>query len=102
MPRPGAEGVLDTVGTERVGCGWKQVTFEMDLPFEPVGFLAPVATVLARADVSAFVRLSYSSDHVFVKQADLATATSRLESLDCTVAEVQSVDGNLAVRDADV
>lgn len=65
--------------------GWKRLTFEMDLPFDLVGFLSAVATALAEADVSVFVISAYSTDHVLVKQDDLEIAIESLESLGCTV-----------------
>jgi hypothetical protein len=64
---------------------WKRLTFEMDLPFELVGFLAAVATTLAEADVSVFVLSTYSTDHVLVRRADLDVAVQQLETLGCAV-----------------
>jgi len=74
--------VADADDVER---GWKRLTFDMDLPFELVGFLGVVATALAEVDVSVFVLSAYSTDHVLVKQADLDAAVRRLETLGCTV-----------------
>ncbi|WP_396611498.1 ACT domain-containing protein [Haloferax sp. S1W] len=65
--------------------GWKRLTFEMVLPFELVGFLAAVATVLAEEDISIFALSSYSTDHVLVKETDVAAATRKLEGLGCAV-----------------
>lgn len=65
--------------------GWKRLSFDMDLPFELVGFLGVVATALADVDVSVFVLSAYSTDHVFVKEPDLDAAARRLETLGCTV-----------------
>ena len=73
------------IDADEVESGWKRLTFEMDLPFELVGFLARVATELASADVSVFVISSYSTDHVFVKADDLDVAVSQLENVGCTV-----------------
>jgi hypothetical protein len=81
----GADAV-DAVDADAVEPGWKRLTFEMDLPFELVGFLAAVATALAEVDVSVFVVSSYATDHVFVKEADLDTAVRRLADLGCAVA----------------
>ncbi|MDG5779002.1 ACT domain-containing protein [Haloarculaceae archaeon H-GB11] len=75
-------GDVDASAVER---GWKRLTFEMDLPFELIGFLAAVATTLADADVSVFVLSAYSTDHVLVKDDDLDDAVSQLESLGCRV-----------------
>jgi hypothetical protein len=81
------EANLDAIDADSVERGWNRLTFEMDLPFELVGFLAAVTSALARADVSVFVLSSYSTDHVFVKAEDLTAARSQLESLGCTVVD---------------
>ncbi|KOX94135.1 hypothetical protein AMS69_09525 [Haloarcula rubripromontorii] len=65
--------------------GWKRLTFDVELPFELVGFLAVVASALADADVSVFVVSAYSTDHVLVKQSDLETALQTLDDLGCRV-----------------
>lgn len=74
-----------SIDADEVESGWKRLTFEMDLPFELVGFLGTVATELANADISVFVISSYSTDHVFVKADDLDDAISQLERLGCTI-----------------
>lgn len=81
------EDAVDSVAASAVESGWKRLTFEMELPFDLVGFLATVASALAEVDVSVFVLSSYSTDHVFVKQAELGAAVRRLEALGCTVAD---------------
>ena len=77
----------DALDADAVEPGWTRLTFEMDLPFELVGFLAAVATTLAEAEVSVFVLSSYATDHVLVKEADRETAVRRLEELGCVVAD---------------
>jgi len=81
------EGDLDEVDASDVEPGWKRLTFEMELPFELVGFLAAVATALAEVDVSVFVLSSYATDHVFVAEQALGAAVERLEALGCVVAD---------------
>lgn len=76
-----------TIDASKIESGWKRLTFEMDLPFELVGFLAAVATELAKVDISVFVISSYSTDHVFVKEGQLENAVSQLENLGCTVTD---------------
>lgn len=78
---------VDAVDASEVESGWKRLTFEMDLPFELVGFLATVASALAEVDISVFVISTYSTDHVFVKEDDLDAAVLRLENLGCTVTD---------------
>lgn len=78
---------VDTVDASEIESGWKRLTFEMDLPFELVGFLAAVASALAEVDVSVFVISTYSTDHVFVKEGELDAAVLRLEDLGCNVTD---------------
>lgn len=79
------EGGYDARDALAVESEWKLLTFELDLPFDLVGFLARVATALADAEVSIFALSAYSTDHVLVKARDLETARDRLETLGCTV-----------------
>jgi len=78
---------VDAIDAGETESGWKRLTFDLELPFELVGFLAVVATELADADISVFVLSSYSTDHVLVKESDLDEAVSQLEELGCTVTE---------------
>jgi hypothetical protein len=66
---------------------WKLLTFDMVLPFGLVGFLAQVSRALAEESISIFAVSSYSTDHILVKEKDLARARKKLESLGCTVEE---------------
>ena len=77
--------LLDTVDPTAVEGEWKRLTFEMELPFDLVGFLATVATALADAGVAVFVISSFATDHVFVKTADIPVAVTELEELGCRV-----------------
>ena len=65
--------------------GWKMLTFEAVLPFELVGFLAAVSTVLAEENISIFALSSYSTDHLMVKAEHLDKAISKLQTLGCTL-----------------
>lgn len=70
--------------------GWKLLTFDMVLPFELVGFLARVSTVLADAGVSIFAISAYSTDHVLVPEEDVEAAIEQLEELGCAVTVEQA------------
>ena len=76
---------VDAIDASETGSGWKRLTFDLELPFELVGFLAVVATELADADISVVGRSSYSTDQVLVKESDLDGAVSQLEGLGCTI-----------------
>ena len=78
---------VDTVDASEVEPGWKRLTFEMDLPFELVGFLSTVASALAEVDISVFVISTYSTDHVFIKEDELDAAVLRLKNLGCKVTD---------------
>ena len=66
---------------------WKILTFDMVLPFGLVGFLAKVSKVLADEKIPIFVISAYSTDHILVKEKDLAKAEERLKELGCTIVE---------------
>ncbi|MFC7202805.1 ACT domain-containing protein [Haloferax namakaokahaiae] len=78
-------GTVDESTVLEAEPGWKRLTFEMVLPFELVGFLAVVAAELADEGVSIFALSAYSTDHVLVKEGDVAAATKRLEALGCRI-----------------
>ena len=61
--------------------GWRIITFDMELPFEVVGFVAKITRALADAGVGVFVISAYSTDHVLVKDKDLEKAVLELEGL---------------------
>ncbi len=65
--------------------GWKLLSFQVQLPFELVGFLAIVAQALAEESIPIFVLSSFSSDHILVKEEHLSRALARLEALGCLI-----------------
>jgi len=67
--------------------GWKILTFDMVLPFGLVGFLAKVSKVLADEEIPIFAVSAYSTDHILVKEKDLARAEEKLKELGCVVEE---------------
>jgi len=66
---------------------WKILTFDMILPFGLVGFLAKVSKVLADGKISIFAISAYSTDHILIKEKDLAKAKEKLKKLGCVVTE---------------
>lgn len=50
---------------------WKIITFDMNLPFELVGFISTIASALAKEKISIFVISAFSTDHLLVKNRDL-------------------------------
>ena len=59
----------------------------MVLLFGLVGFLAKVSKVLADEKIPIFVISAYSTDHILVKETDLAMAEEKLKELGCVVEE---------------
>jgi hypothetical protein len=59
---------LETIEEEKF---FRIISFETKLPFELVGFLAHIATILAEKDISIFAISAYSTDHVLVREKDL-------------------------------
>ena len=66
---------------------WKILTFDMVLPFGLIGFLAKVSKVLADEKILIFAVSAYSTDHILVKEKDLARAEEKLKELGCVVEE---------------
>jgi len=66
---------------------WKILTFDMVLPFGLVGFLAKVSKVLADENIPIFAISAYSTDHILVKEKDLARAKEKLKELGCIFEE---------------
>jgi hypothetical protein len=66
---------------------WKILTFDMILPFGLVGFLAKVSKVLADEKIPIFAVSAYSTDHILVKEKDLAGAEEKLKELGCIFEE---------------
>jgi len=66
---------------------WKILTFDMVLLFGLVGFLAKVSKVLADEKIPIFAISAYSTDHILVKEKDLARAGEKLKELGCIIEE---------------
>ena len=54
--------------------GFRLLTFDIELDFSVVGFLAEVAKILADANISIVALSAFSRDHLLIKQTDLAKA----------------------------
>ena len=66
---------------------WKILTFDMVLPFGLVGFLAEVSKILADEKIPIFAISAYSTDHILIKEKDLAITKEKLKNLGCIVEE---------------
>ena len=65
--------------------GWKILTFDVELPFELVGFVAQIAKEIADKNISILVISSFSTDHILVKENDLSITKRTLETFGCIV-----------------
>lgn len=54
--------------------GFRLLTFDIELDFNVIGFVAFVAKLLAEAGISIVALSAYSRDHLLIKQDDLAKA----------------------------
>ncbi|MDQ3818733.1 MAG: ACT domain-containing protein [Acidobacteriota bacterium] len=58
----------------RVEGGFRLLTFDMELDWSVVGFLAQVTRILADAGISTGALSAFSRDHLLIKQDDLGKA----------------------------
>lgn len=52
--------------------GFRLLTFDIELDFSVVGFLAFISKILADAEISIVALSAFSRDHLLIKQEDLA------------------------------
>jgi hypothetical protein len=65
----------------RVDGPYRVLTFDVALPLDLVGFLAPAALRLAEAGVSIVPQCGFRTDHLLVRASQLETACRVLEDL---------------------
>ncbi len=53
---------------------FRLLSFDIELDFNVVGFLAEVSSILAEAEISIVALSAFSRDHILIKQQDLAKA----------------------------
>jgi hypothetical protein len=58
----------------RVEGGFRLLTFDIELDWEVVGFLARVTQIFAEAGISTGALSAFSRDHLLIKQDDLGNA----------------------------
>ena len=57
---------------------FRMLSFDVELDFTVVGFLAEVSRILAEAEISIVALSAFSRDHILIKQADLPRALKAL------------------------
>ena len=58
----------------KIESGYRLLSFDADLDFDVVGFIAEIARILADCNISILPFASFKRDHVLVRQTDLARA----------------------------
>lgn len=53
---------------------FRLLTFDVELGFDVVGFMAEISRILSEAGISIVALSSFSRDHVLIKQQDLSKA----------------------------
>ncbi|WP_020422085.1 ACT domain-containing protein [Amycolatopsis sp. ATCC 39116] len=64
----------------RVEAGWRLLTVRGPLAFTLTGIIAALASELASAGVALFTLSTFDTDHVLVKEGDLARAVQALRA----------------------
>ena len=64
----------------RVEKGFRLLSFDIELDFEVVGFIARISQILAKNGISILPISSFSRDHVLIKQIDLANGLKALRN----------------------
>ena len=57
---------------------FRLLTFNIELDFSVVGFLAEIARILSDAEISIIALSAFSRDHLLIKQEDLSNALKAL------------------------
>jgi hypothetical protein len=66
------------VRNAKIEKGFRLLTFDIELDFTVVGFLAEVARILAEAEIPILALSAFSRDHILIKQENLAEALKAL------------------------
>ena len=70
--------IRDSVPNSKVETNFRLLSFDVELDFDVVGFIARIASILAAAGISILPFSSFSRDHLLVRQNDLAGALKAL------------------------
>ncbi|NNE99264.1 MAG: ACT domain-containing protein [Pyrinomonadaceae bacterium] len=70
--------VKHVIREAKVEKNFRLLSFDVELPFDVVGFMAHISEILANAGISILPISSFSRDHVLISQHDLAEALKAL------------------------
>jgi hypothetical protein len=66
--------IRNEIPNAKIESGFRLLTFDIELDFNVVGFLAEITKILAEAEISIIALSAFSRDHILVKQENLAKA----------------------------
>lgn len=66
--------IRQAIPKAKIEKNFRLLTFDIELNFTVVGFLAEISRILAEADISIIALSSFSRDHILIKQKDLPKA----------------------------
>ncbi len=72
------ETIRHTIRDAKIERNFRLLSFDVDLDFDVVGFMAQIAKILAEAGISILPISSFSRDHILLRQDDLASALKAL------------------------
>ena len=64
--------IRDAVKNAKIEKNFRLLTFDIELDFSVVGFLAEISRILAEAEIAIVALSAFSRDHILIKQEDLA------------------------------
>lgn len=66
--------IRNAISDAKTESGFRLLTFDIELDFGVVGFLAEVSRILKEAEISILALSAFSRDHILIKQENLAKA----------------------------
>ncbi|PWH13717.1 MAG: hypothetical protein DDG60_09650 [Anaerolineae bacterium] len=95
----GSAEELSIVAPERIAIeseqsepGWSALKVLGPLPFDEVGLLAGISTILATADIPIFAVSTFETDYILIKREHLKAAKTALTAAGHKIARPQKVD----------
>ncbi len=76
---------MDELNAIEIEKGFRILTYDGTLEFNVVGFIAKIATAMAKRGVPVFVISAYSTDHILIKDHDVGKAIEALKELEFEV-----------------
>lgn len=70
--------IRDSIENAKTEGNFRLLTFDIELDFSVVGYLAEISRILAAAGISIVALSAFSRDHILIKQNDLSNALKAL------------------------